>query len=144
MRVDTLVAFFLIGLSAVFYKMSMDLTDGGDIFPKLLSIITAVLSIVLLVMDISRAKSGQQPEKDAGGPKSMRPYVTFVLAVLYVAGVITIGFFASTVFFMVVLMLYLGVRKISNYVMAISIIVAFYYFLFDKFLHVPLPSGFLF
>lgn len=144
MRTDTLVAVLLMGLSAVFYKLSMDLTEGGDIFPKLLSIVTAGLSLVLLIMDLRKARAESGSEKESGGPKTLRPYVTFVLAVLYVVAVITIGFFVSTVAFMVVMMLYLGVRKIPNYLLAVAFVVAFYFFLFDKFLHVPLPRGLLF
>jgi len=144
MGADTVVALVLIGVSAVFYHLSMDLTDGGDIFPKLLSVITAGLSIILLIMDIRKAKSGQGATDKSGGPKNYRPYFIFLLAVLYVASVITIGFFTSTVFFMVLIMICLGVKKIANYFIAVACVFSFYYFLFDKFLHVPLPRGLLF
>lgn len=143
MRADTVVALVLMGVSVLFYYLSLDLTDGGDIFPKLLSVIIACLSLILLVMDFRKARPGRSAEEKPA-VKTARPYVTFLLAVLYVAAVVTIGFFTATVAFLIVLMLYLGVGKISNYVIAVACVVGFYYLLFDRFLHVPLPRGLLF
>ena len=74
----------------------------------------------------------------------MGPYVAFAAIALYVLAIQIIGFFVASGVFVIAMMFYLGERKPATYALAASSILVFYYVLFIRFLHVPLPAGLLF
>lgn len=103
---------------------------------------TAKLEI-LLAVDLRKARS---QDGDTISLKSLnwRPYIFYSAMVIYVIGIVTLGFFTSTASFMVLVMFYLGIREVYNYIIAVSGIALFFYLLFVVFLHVPLPHGLVF
>jgi hypothetical protein len=139
MRVDSIIALFLICTSLWLYTDSMRFPPGAGTFPQLMLIITIVFSIVVLVQDIRK-----KPAVGSAGAGRLRPYVVFALAAVYGLAIEMVGFFTSSVVFGLVMMYYLGVRRIASYVVAICAMTLFYYVVFDRFLHVPLPKGVLY
>lgn len=143
MRTDTITAIALLALSAGAYLVSLEFPEGANVFPQLLAYATGFLAAIVLVVDLRRPRS----DAISKGPKkgsTTKAYITYALAVLYVIGIQAIGFFVSTILVSVILMAYMGVRRISIYVIALTCMVLFYLLLFDRFLHVPLPHGILY
>lgn len=143
MRVDIVTALCLIAMSVGAYIISLDFPEGANVFPQLLAYAVGILAAIVLVFDLRKAREGTGPQK-ASKASPTRAYVTFALSVLYVMGIETIGFFVSSVAISVALMMYMGIRRVSTYALALSSMVLFYFLLFDRFLHVPLPHGLLY
>jgi len=128
-----------IGIGA--YVDSLDFPEGAQLFPQLLASVAIVLAIIVLVLDL-RANKDKGKAQSNIEPK--RAYLTFGVSVLYMIGIQTIGFFVSSIVMSVALMGYFGIRKIYIYAAALICMLLFYYVLFDRFLHVPLPHGMLY
>ena len=143
MRSDVAVALFLIGSAGFLYQKTEGFPGGAEIFPRLLLLTIVLLAAIQLIVSLRRIAMGAESSR-SGGSAGLRPYVTFALVTLCVVGLQTIGFFASTGVFLVVTMAYLGERRALSYAVAVSAIRLFYYLLFVRFLHVPLPGGLVF
>ncbi len=143
MRIDSITAIVLLAFAAGAYLISFDFPEGANTFPQLLASATGFFAILVLIMDLRRARSEATPKISSKG-STTKAYATYLLAVLYVFGIQIIGFFVSSVLVSIILMAYMGVRKISTYAISLICMMLFYFVLFDRFLHVPLPHGMLY
>lgn len=101
------------------------------------------LGVMLVVQSvINRNKAIAGGEVEAKTFKS--PAVTLVLIAAYAFLMDKIGFFVTSGVFMVVMMLFLGYRRILNMAITVIGMLGFIYILFVYQLNVALPSGLLF
>lgn len=142
MRADVLISLFLIASCAWLYTITAGFPEGAETFPRLMLISTIVFSAAIL-LDALRSGSASNPSR-APAPIKAQPYVVFGGATLYVMAVGVLGFFTSSILFSAATMAYMGVRRISAYLVALGTMALFYYVLFDRFLHIPLPRGLLY
>lgn len=140
MTVDRAIAIALIVISAGAYHLAKDFPDGGDLFPRVISAVILLFSAGLLFLGGRKAASGKGEAK----PPEGKSYLTMVLTVLYVAGISLLGFFVSTVFFLLILMYALGIRRLGSYATVLASVVVLYYLVFVRVLHVQFPQGILF
>jgi hypothetical protein len=142
MRADTLISFSLMLVSVWLYTLTAEFPEEARTFPRLLLVLTFALAAVILVMSL-RGKT-EVKIKISFKSVNWRPYITYAAIVLYVLAMSILGFFVSTACFLLLMMFYLGIRKTTDYLLAISSVLVFFYLLFVQFLHVPLPHGFIF
>lgn len=87
------------------------------------------------------AESGVQEVFEGFMPKQFA--VCFIACVAYMVLMYFVGFYVSTVIFLVGLLFYLKVPKLHS-VLVVAVIIALVYFAFSRFLGVRLPAGILF
>ena len=134
-------------LTAVFFFNLENISWMSIGFPKTVVYIMGLVSGILVVMGF--VKPSRDPIFSVGS--NTRWMVTGVLFFLWVLLMPVLGFFVSTVVFMTIIVGYLaGARQqltIKKFMVWIPIVLAevtFFYLIFTKVLHVPLPQGIFF
>lgn len=140
---DEIAAVALLALSAGVFWVSRDyptgptITPGSAFFPRLIAAGIALLAVTLLIQGFLDGSSTHSLSSD----DAVRVLAPMVVLVAYVAVMSVLGFLATTVAFLVVLMAYSGVTRLRLLIpVAVGIAVALQY-VFVAFLHVPLPEG---
>jgi len=141
MGTDRIIALILIALGLGLYWISLEFPKGANIFPQFSLGTIIFLAIIMFIMGLKKQETSKPQSRKPGWG---RPYIIFALTTLYIVSITILGFFVATSAFIVGTMFYLGLRKLSSYVIALTIIILFYYVLFVRLLHVPLPQGLIF
>ena len=132
------VFFILVSIPA--FIMTYEMPARAKIFPRFASGAMFVFGAALLITNIVTAK---KTTKEA--VKIVRsPIVVYCIILVYVILIPIIGFFISSIVMMIVFMLYMNIRSIKTFLIAIPVLMAFLYVVFVWQLRVPLPRGFLF
>ena len=157
-RSDISIGIALIMLSAFFFVDSFSITQstmsapfaGASFFPRVVSVLLAISSVVLIIKAIVRGKKIEKAEKKPDLKTSGEKYVLYMMGatILYVIAIPTMGYLVSTMVYMTVSILFLGSTYSTYKGIVISTTVAglisvFAYVLFGTVLSVFLPRGFL-
>ena len=148
-EINTDIASGVIGLTltAVFFFVLEDISRLSIMFPETMVYIMAIISAALVV------KGFVKPSRDRifHVGSNTRWLVTGILFFLWVGLMPVLGFFVSTVVFMTAIVAYLAKSRIrltlGKFLVWLPVIVAevtFFYLIFTKILHVPLPEGLFF
>ena len=148
-EINTDIASGVIGLTltAVFFFGLEDISWLSIMFPETMVYIMAVISAALVV------KGFVKPSRDRifHVGSNTRWLVTGILFFLWVGLMPVLGFFVSTVVFMTAIVAYLAKSRIpltpGKFLVWLPVILAevtFFYLIFTKILHVPLPEGLFF
>ncbi|MGB9441308.1 MAG: tripartite tricarboxylate transporter TctB family protein [Desulfobacterales bacterium] len=148
-EINTDIASGVIGLTltAVFFFGLEDISWLSIMFPETMVYIMAIISGALVV------KGFVKPSRDRifHVGSNTRWLVTGILFFLWVGLMPVLGFFVSTVVFMTAIVAYLAKSRIrltlGKFLVWLPVIVAevtFFYLIFTKILHVPLPEGLFF
>jgi hypothetical protein len=146
--VNTDIIAGVIGLviSAVFYFEIGEVSWMSIIFPETIIYITTAISIILMVKGFVKP-TRLTIFKDGS---NVRWLVTGILFFAWVLLMPVLGFFVSTTLFITLIVSYLARSRerltLSKYLVWMPIILAevgFFYLIFSKLLHVPLPEGYL-
>ena len=139
-----IVAVFYV-ICALFYTNTKKLPAESQTYPKFIVIILFALTTMYLIQMIMNAvkygtESGKSSFKDFQ-PKQF--FVCLILAALYIAAVLLVGFYVSTAVFLVVTLLFLKVKPLHIAITTVALL-ALIYGAFTLFLRVQLPSNLLF
>ena len=141
-----------VGIVAVFYVIcglffaeTQKLPAESQTYPKFIVIVLFGLTTLYLIQMIMNAvkygtESGKSQFKDF---QAKQFFVCLVLTVLYIAAVLTIGFFVSTAVFLVVSLLFLKVKPLYIAITTVALLLLIYG-AFTLFLRVQLPNNLLF
>lgn len=136
---------YAIGLG--FLWMTLDLPEGAQTYPLVL--ITALLAVntLYLVRSFWAFRSTHHIEDDVSTTfKNFIP-IQFLGVLSWCIGYLVlmyvVGYYLSTVIFMVGTMLFLKVKPLYIFI-SVLVIAAMVAAVFSSFLHVPLPTGMLF
>lgn len=131
---------------AMFWSSKKDVGHLSIMFPNALLILIGIFSTVLVVKGFVRA------DRDtifSDGNQS-RIICTGLFLLSWVLGIMYIGFLATSLVVFPLLVCYLAsarqkltLQKMSLWVVISSLEVFLFYFIFSKFLQVPLPTGIL-
>ena len=134
-------------IAAVFYFEIGDVSWMSIIFPETIIYITAAISIVLIIKGLVKPTHALV-FKDGS---NIRWMVTGVLFFSWVLLMPVFGFFVSTTVFILLIVSYLAKNRVrltpSKYLVWVPIVlveVTFFYLVFSRVLHVPLPEGIFF
>lgn len=148
-EINTDIASGVIGLilTAAFFFSLEDISMLSIMFPKAMVAVLGIISAILVV------KGFVTPSRELifNVGSNTRWMITALLFFLWVMLMPVIGFFVSTVIFMTAIVVYLARSRIKvtpgKVLVWFPIIVAevtFFYLIFTKILHVPLPTGLFF
>lgn len=147
-----LIAFAWLFVAGFLFTKTLEFPRGlgsgrpsGALYPQLLLLILAILSILMLI-EIPR-----KTEQESLTSISLKEFLSrhrmiliyCALIVLYPYLVIWFGYFLVTPLVVALLSWYLGLKSKVKITIFTVIITLFVYFTFYKFLLVPLPSGLL-
>ena len=148
-EINTDIASGVIGLTltAVFFFALEDISWLSIMFPETMVYIMAIISGALVVKGF--VKPSRERIFHVGS--NTRWLVTGILFFLWVGLMPVLGFFVSTVVFMTAIVAYLAKNRIrltpGKFLVWLPVILAevtFFYLIFTKILHVPLPEGLFF
>jgi len=136
-----------LALSAGFwFSIDEEIMRLSIMFPKAMIAIMALISILLLIKGLLKAE--RQDLFNVGSNK--RVMVTALLFFVWGAAISYLGFFVSSVLAILAQAWYLSLarRKVTLATLALWLAVAagevaFFYLIFTRLLHVPLPEGIL-
>lgn len=130
---------------AFFYSQTIKLKSSIQTYPKFIVIVLFGLTTLYLIQMIINAKrfgveSGKEDFKEF---QAKQFFVSLALTILYLLAVNYIGFYVSTLVFLVSSLLFLKVKPVPTAI-ATVVILLLVYLAFTLFLKVKLPKGILF
>jgi hypothetical protein len=138
---------------AIAYRLQVsDLSSKALLFAKPLIYICSVLGIYVTIKDGVKVRKIRHSDKEESrsmerilkGVVSQKKTVMLMIMVLtYLLLLEYIGFIVTSLAFLSITMILLGVRRILLLTAVPLSVVAFVYFLFSRWLLVPLPKGIL-
>ena len=141
--IGVVIAFYAI--TAFFYAQTVKLKASIQTYPKFIEIVLFGLTTFYLIQMIVNAKKHGVESRNEDF-KDFQPAQFFgclVFTILYLLAVNYIGFYVSTLVFLVVSLLYLKVKPLPTAIATVSILLLVY-LAFTLFLKVKLPRGILF
>ena len=152
-RADVIIGVILIMFAAWIYwytartlpTEAQMYTLGPDVFPKLLALLLAFLSLTLIVTALIKGRAQGIP--DTGGRiramslLSSSIFRAVVAMVIYIAIMPSVGYIPSTVLFLAFLIWAFGGKKAAQMLIPAAIVTASLYLLFGVVLNVLLPPG---
>ena len=144
-KTDIGVVAVFYAICALFYSQTLKLSADSQTYPRFIIIILFGLTTLYLLQMIARAKKygTQNSNGEFEGFLPLQFFGCLFLTLLYLLGVHYIGFYVSTVVFMVAALLFLKVKPLQIAIATVGIIVLVYV-AFTLFLKVKLPTGILF
>jgi hypothetical protein len=131
---------------AFWFSIDEEIMRLSIMFPKAMIAIMALISILLLIKGILKAE--RQDLFNVGSNR--RVIITALLFFVWGVAISYLGFFVSSVLAILAQAWYLALarRKVTLPVLALWLVVAagevaFFYLIFTRLLHVPLPEGIL-
>ena len=145
-RSDIGVIAFIYATCLFFGLPSLKLADGAGVYPGCLCIALAVLNTIYLLCQLVKLRASGIENDLPGIFKTFLPkqfFVLFALGCVYLVLMWLVGFYASTLIYLVSSLLFLKVPKL-HIAMTIGVLALLVYLAFTLFLKVPLPLGILF
>ena len=144
-KTDIGVVAVFYAICAFFYSQTLKLDADSQTYPRFIIIILFGLTTLYLVQMLFRARKfgTQNSNGEFQGFQPLQFFGCLVLTLLYLVSVHFIGFYVSTVVFMVVTLLFLKVKPVPILIATVAIILLVYV-AFTLFLKVKLPTGLLF
>ena len=148
-EINTLITSGIVGLllTAVFFFNLENISWMSIGFPRTVVYVMGFVSVVLVVLGVVKPSR----DKIFNVGSNVRWIVTGVLFFLWVLFMPVIGFFVCSVIFMTAIVVYLARAReevtIKKFLIWLPIVIAevtFFYLIFTKVLHVPLPEGMFF
>lgn len=148
-EINTLITSGIVGLllTAVFFFNLENISWMSIGFPRTVVYVMGLVSVVLVVLGVVKPSR----DKIFNVGSNVRWIVTGVLFFLWVLFMPVIGFFVCSVIFMTAIVVYLARAReevtIKKFLIWLPIVIAevtFFYLIFTKVLHVPLPEGMFF
>ncbi len=116
---------------------------GPNYFPTLLSIGLLLFSLILIGRGVLKRSKGKIEGFSLKEEGTKRLFLSVIVAIAYTLVLPFLGFTLSTFFVIAVYMKLLGIRSVRLLGSVPLLVVIAVYLLFEKFLSIALPSGFL-
>lgn len=132
---DPLAAIVIFAFSLVAFITARNYGGGSEIFPRGISVIMMVLSVLLFIRGILRPTTGER----MNGGEVFRVSVVIVGTLLYMVAVDYLGFVTASFIYVPVTAYFLGVRNHLLIWLSTLIFVSLVAYLFRSVFLVPLP-----
>lgn len=139
---DAVIGVVMIALSAFCWFDTRNLAENVNVYTHIVLTITAILGAILTIWSFVKKNESAGPEVAAAEFKN--PLVAFIILLVYVFVMGTVGFYFSSALFMVGFAYWMGYRKWVPMVCTTVGMLGFVYILFNVMLKVKLPHGLLF
>ena len=144
-KTDIGVVAFMYAVCAFFYVYSFDLKKGSETYPRFtIALLFGLTTLYLIQMIIAARKFGVESGVDTvfAGFKPLQFFVAVILTIVYFFLMKYLGFFSSTIIYMVAALVYLRVPPLHTVIAVVGVNLLIYV-AFIEFLGVRLPKGLL-
>lgn len=139
-KLNFMLDFFLIGLSAIFYFLTSKLPEKATVYPMFVITLLLVLTLIHLAMTFfNKEDTEENPFKNIEVKQLL---TVLIVSGAYVFLINILGYLTSTFAYIATLLILLKVKKVNSILISVgfSLII---YVLFKMVLKVPLPRGFI-
>lgn len=126
------------------FQENVNGTPGPGFWPRVLGIAIIFVAALLILTTIIGKKKLPEHLIDIRSKGFFQVLETFGLMILFAFGLNLIGFLLSSLIFVVLMMLIMGVRSVKKICISSVAITLSIYLIFSQFLNVVLPRGKLF
>lgn len=124
---------------------ALDFPAGGGTFPLFAEVSAVLVSGILIAQSFRRAARDNDVPLDFRITFArLKPLILLGMAILYVLLMFEIGYFVTTLLFLIAASLMTGIRDPKIIAITVIILIPAMYGFFVLFLHAPLPKGILF
>ena len=144
-KTDIGVVAFMYAVCAFFYVYSFDLHEDSLTYPRFtIALLFGLTTLYLIQMIIAARKFGMESGVDTvfAGFKVAQFFISVALTIVYFFLMKYLGFFSSTIIYMVAALVYLRVPPLHTVIAVVGVNVMIYV-AFVEFLGVRLPKGLL-
>lgn len=143
---DIGVVVFIYAIVLLFYVMTLGFPPEVQIYPTCLIAGLALLNTLYLVISLKKSRKAgfinDFPEVFEGFLKNQF-FMILIGCIIYLVLMYLIGFYLSSVIFLVSVLYMLRVSTTSIF-LTVAVLGVIIYLVFSRFLHVPLPLGIVF
>ncbi|MGI5962668.1 MAG: tripartite tricarboxylate transporter TctB family protein [Lawsonibacter sp.] len=141
---DLVIGLIVSGIGIFGIVNAMGMPDGTRPYTLVVTSIFTVLGLLLTGRSIYFRHKPSHDCSVVTVKEMINPMIAFLMILVYTLLLNVIGFFVTSAIFMLVMMVWMGYRKIPQMVLTTGIMLGFIYVLFVFQLKVVLPSGILF
>lgn len=131
------VAIFFFYQTFAFPDTGADSETGPEFIPRIFSTLLMILGIILFIKSFTT-------KEEAPTTKVKMIALTIGILFVYMLLINFLGFYSSTILFVLVLLLITNIRKIALLITVPISIALFIFVFFENLLTVPIPTGILF
>lgn len=136
-------------IAAIFWSQSLKLSPESNLFPKVLEYFIIIAGLGVLVRGFVRGKEAQGNHEEKEGLNWTRAIVIILASIVYVVCIAYIGFYVSTVIYLLLGSWYLNEKGFTLRALVFSLVFGVgvsvvLYATFTAFLQVLTPTGLLF
>jgi hypothetical protein len=133
----------IIIISGILIINSYNYPNLSGRLPRIILSLLFILAIIKII--IAYLKKGKEfiiKSKKIILTNSKRRLIFIIISlILYIIGLIFLGFYISTIIFFIFIPQYLGYESIKFRIITIFVFLVFMYLMFEKLLNTPLPTG---
>lgn len=136
----------LIVIAAAFYLgwLALDFPAGGEQFPLFICATAALIGLLMLGMTWLRPGLYRGTFAFDFSYGELKPVLVALLAVLYVLAMFRVGYYVSSILFVIATTVLVGIRSLKMIALTVIILFPLMYLFFEAFLAANLPRGALF
>lgn len=145
-KTDIGVIAVMYAICALFFYMNSQLKPESQTYPNFtIGLLFGLTTLYLVQMLVKAKKNGVESGMDQvfDGFQAKQFFICFALVVIYLVMMYYIGFYVSTIAFMIVTLLYLRV-PMKHLLISVVSVNLLCYLAFSLFLGVKMPTGLLF
>ena len=128
-----------------FYMMSLawSFPAGGNLFPVFACIAIIVTSSLMLVRTVVSPDVFDMPFQPKVTRNQLAPIIATVATVVYVWAIFQVGYYTSTLIYLVAFTLAIGIRDFKAIAITAVLTLPLMYVFFELFLQAGMPTGWL-
>ncbi len=132
-------------LAVIFFAMTFSYRPAAAFFPRVVTVIVAVLCLYELAMNVRTARAGQLVPRDKSeeAAQGIAWYHALLAIAAYCALIYGLGFVLATLVFLIGFPPLIGYRRWVVIVITAAVLTVLVEVSFVRFLHVSLPKGWL-
>lgn len=140
-KLELLLGVILVLVSGIFYYMTFQLPEKSQIYPLFVITLLLILTLIHIVLTL---KKEEDPNAKTGfeGFIPGQFFVVLIGSGLYVALINILGYFTSTVIYIISILIALRTDAKKSILISAGVTIGIY-LVFKRILRVPLPTGFL-
>lgn len=143
-KIDIGVGIVSFVLGVVAFVLALEMPGRASMFPKFVGVLFCILGAVLASTSAMKIKRGEESKKSPVKLEVFKsPLMVFVLLVIYVLVMKTVGFYVTTPFMLILYMRLMGIKSWRTIVISTLVVMIFVFGLFTFALDIPLPQGLL-
>lgn len=135
---DSIAAAAIFAFSVAAFVLAGSFAAGADLFPRAISGVMIVVSLLLFVRTLARPRRDEDPALDWDVKRLL---IAIVLTIAYVALLVPIGFIVASLVYVPAAAYALGYTRHRTIWITTLIVVGGAYVLFERIFHTPLPEG---